>query len=95
MNNYKIIISWENENKWKNWGGNEEEIIEGIISKLREDKPVYQDKNTIKTDQILIDFVDENGILIADFILISCQIGALIDHCYTRNSRNQNKGISK
>ena len=67
---YRIKIAFENAEKWENWGGTTKEIITSIIDKLREDygPGLSLDCNRINVpDDNLIDFCDDNGIVIADF----------------------------
>jgi hypothetical protein len=68
---YKIEIVRHLEDRWENWAGSDRDIKAAIIDSLRESTNVIEHDSHIETNEILIDFTDDNGIVIADFIQLT------------------------
>jgi len=67
MKTYIIEINW-NFLEGTNWKGTREEITNSIISIMKENTNFSWNGICITTNEELIDFVDEYGNVIADFI---------------------------
>ena len=69
MKQYKIVINRDNEDQWTNWSGTDRAIIEAIIDDLTAELGVIRtsELDVIRTSEELIDYTDNNGVVIADF----------------------------